>query len=147
MKRIGLLLAATVLSTAVMFASPASAGTDVCAGTGTANLNTGFGLPVLTSNTADFTFQLTGACVVHGGGLTAHGTVTGACGLSSGKGTATAHGEDHQFVFLSVGTTLNLTGPEVYGEVSAVEDPLDSGSCLTTTAQNFQVTGAAVLND
>ena len=144
MKRFGLLLAATVLSTAVMFASPASAGTDACAGTGTANLNSGFGLPVLTTSDADFSFTLTGVCASLGGGLSAQGKVTGACGLSTGEGNATVHGHAHAFVFVSVGTTLTITG-EVNGEVSVVEDPLDSGSCTNDTAQNFQVTGAVVV--
>ena len=145
MKRFGLLLAATVLSTAVMFVSPAAAHVDVCTGTGTANLSAGFSLPPVTA-TADFSFELTGVCVTLGGGVHAHGKVTGACGLSTGEGTAVAHGANHDFTFTSVGTTLTLTG-EVTGEVSAVEDPLDSGSCLNGTAQNFQITGTAVFNE
>ena len=145
-RRFGLLAAAAVLATVGIVApSPASADTAECAGTGTATLDQDFGLPVLTSLTADFTFTLTaGGCVGTDGvltPLTASGTVTGACGLSTGRGTANGH----HFNFTSTGTVLVLTGPQAFGTVSAVEDPLDQGSCTNKTARNFLITGQVTL--
>lgn len=147
-RRLGLLAVSAVLATIGFIApSPASADTDACAGTGTATLNNGFGLPLVTSKTATFTFTFTaGAClpVTAGGkgvpmsGLFATGTVTGACGLSTGSGSTT---NGHAFSFLSQGTLLVLTGAAA-GAVSAASNPTAGGSCTNTTATNFLITGA-----
>jgi hypothetical protein len=147
-RRLSLLLAAASIATVGMLAptSPASADTDVCAGTGTAVLSVGFGYPVNTvhpttphPHTSNFSFTFTaGACVVKTTGLTAGGTVTGYCGLSSGTG-ATTNG--HSFSFNSTGTVLVLTG-NVTGTVSVVPDPAAGGSCTSDNATRFLVTGA-----
>jgi hypothetical protein len=147
--RIGLLIATAAIASATFFSpTPASAHTDVCVGTGVAVLSNGLGVPALhPANDANFTFQLgggvgVGVCLAKAQ-LNAHGTVSGHCGLSTGEGTTT---NGHEFKFTGVGTVLVLTG-EVVGTVEALEDPLDSGSCLTKSATRFLVTGEAVLND
>ncbi|HVF74321.1 MAG TPA: hypothetical protein VM938_04680 [Acidimicrobiales bacterium] len=146
-RRLALLLAAASIATVGMLAptSPASANTDVCAGTGTATLSVGFGYPVNTvhvlhPHTANFSFGFTAGTCVSKTSLSASGTVTGYCGLSSGGG-ATTNG--HSFNFTSTGTVLVLTG-DVTGTVSAAPDPTHSGSCTNETATRFLITGEVV---
>jgi hypothetical protein len=157
-RRLALLLAAASIATVGMLAptSPASADEDVCVGTGTATLtptgSLGFGYPVNAGNatttsphvlhphSAGFSFTYTaGACVVKAS-LTATGSVTGYCGLSSGSGSTT---NGHSFSFNSVGTVLVLTG-DLTGVTSALPDPTHSGSCTNETATRFLITGVGV---
>lgn len=148
MKRlIALAIAAVgVASFMVLPASPASADTAVCAGTGVATL-TGDTLeyPVPSQaavggpfSTAGFTFGLTGVCVP-GGGLTAGGTVNGWCGDSYGNGTANVN---HDFGFVGLGSVLIISG-EVIGVVQATPDATTGHSC-TTGAGRFLVQGAGL---
>jgi hypothetical protein len=143
-RRIGLLLAAATVLTAVgMFVpSPASAHTDACVGAaGRATLSAGLGLPP-SSVTANFNITFnTGACAAKAT-LSASGTVTGACGQSRGFGTTT---NGHNFLWTSAGTLLVLTG-EVSGVVTAASDPtVANNSCANGTAKEFVVSGAGVL--
>lgn len=140
-RRIGLLLAAAVVSTVgILGASPAQAHTTVCAGNGTATLSTGFSIPT-TWRTANFSFSLnTGACA-DGSSLSATGTVNGACGESSGYGITNS---GHVFTFVSTGGTLYVTG-QVTGQVTVIEDPNDANSCLNGNAIRFLITGSATL--
>ncbi len=142
-RRLGLLAASVLVATVGMFApaSPASAHTTVCAGTGVAVVTPGLGLPGVTNTHATFTFNLgVGACA-DGSGVTASGHVHGACGLSSGEGVTTS---GHVFAFASQGTVLVVTGM-VTGQVSATEDAFDAGSCANGTATNFNIVGSAAL--
>lgn len=117
-------------------APPAAAHEDACVATGTMTLSTGFGL-AFTSNTASFTMSFTvGACVT-GIGQFWSGTITGACGLASGSGVTSS---GHTFSFTVTADTMTLTG-ELVGTVEWNEDPMDSGSCVNKTAQNFLTTG------
>ena len=146
MKRIGLLLIAAVPASVTLTAPPASAGTEACTSTGTANLSTGFGIPPFGPTTADFNIHLQGPCLPSlAGDITATGVVTGFCGLFSGHGVATAHGQDHRFALVGAGAVLLLTG-EVVGTMSAVEDPLDAGDCTNMGARQFQITGEETFN-
>jgi hypothetical protein len=148
MKRIAMLLSAATVATAVaMFApaSPVSADTDVCAGTGTAQLSGGLVYPAIDPNARNVGFSFSfsaGACVAKPEGLFASGTVSGWCGLSSGRG-ATHQG--HRFAWLGVGGELVLTG-EVVGVVNAVPNALAGQSCTTNPggASQFLVQGAAL---
>jgi hypothetical protein len=145
--RIGLLIASAAIASATFFSpTPASAHTEVCVGSGVAVLSNGLGLPGLTNAHATFTFQLgggvgVGVCTASAQ-VNASGSVWGACGLSTGNGTANGHA----FSFVGVGSELVVTGA-VTGTVNATEDPLDAGSCTDGTATRFLVTGEAVLND
>ncbi|HVF74323.1 MAG TPA: hypothetical protein VM938_04690 [Acidimicrobiales bacterium] len=144
-RRLALLLAAASIATVGMLAptSPASADTDVCAGTGTATLGApGLGYPVVTpSRTVPFSFGFTaGTCTPVKTSLSASGTVTGNCGLSTGSGSTT---NGHSFSFTSTGTVLVLTG-DLSGTVSAVPDATHSGSCTNGTATRFLITGEVV---
>ena len=118
--------------------SPASADVDVCAGTGTATLNQpltypGIGGPVTTG----FSFGFTAGTCVFKAGLSATGTVSGWCGLSSGQGETNS---GHRFVWQGVGGELVLVG-EVNGVVNAIPDALQGESCITG-ADRFLVQGA-----
>lgn len=146
-RRIGLLLAAaSILSAVGMFApSPASAlpTGDACIGQGRATLSSGLGLPVQTAKrTVNFTFGFTlGTCIAKGG-LAATGTLTGWCGNSEGRGT-TSNGRD--FGWTSLGTFLVLQG-EITGLVGAAADATQgaAGSCAGGTATEFIVTGVII---
>lgn len=118
--------------------TPAHADTDTCTGVYTMTLSTGFGLPVLTNNTASFLISMTaGACAAKPT-LTMAGTVTGACGLASGSGT-TYNG--HSFTFQWFDGLMVFTG-QVTGVLAVNEDPTDVGSCTTKTAVNFTLMGS-----
>ena len=153
MKRlIRLLTASAVLATVGFFApSPAHAAVDSCAGLGTATLGSGFSVPP-NWRTTTFAFSLTGATCASGATTvtTTGGTVSGACGSSSGKGTATvgsphATSQNHLFAFVSEGTVLTVTG-QVRGTVTALEDPNDTPTCLAGTAVRFLINGAVTFN-
>jgi hypothetical protein len=98
------------------------------------------GFIATTDRTANFSFSFTAGACVKKVSLTATGTVTGRCGLSTGVGVT---GNGHVFAFVSVGTVLTHSG-EVNGEVSAVADVASGSSCVTG-ATRFLITGAAVL--
>lgn len=138
-RRIALLLTAALVS--LIAPSPASAHSDVCGGQGIARLGGGFGLPPEAA-TVDFTFQygVLGVCASTTS-LTAIGTVTGACGLSTGSGITNS---GHTFSFTSQGTVLILTG-QVTGSMSAVADPGAAGNCVDGNATRFLITGVATL--
>ncbi len=140
-RRIALLLAASAVATTFALgagAAPASADTDLCAGTGSANLSASLFYPGGAPVTASFSFGFTvGACHAKPEGLFAAGTVTGWCGLSVGAG-ATHNG--HRFHWLGVGGELILTG-EVTGVVNAVPNALANQFC-STGANSFLVQGA-----
>jgi len=154
MKRlIRLFTASAVVATVGFLApAPAHAGTDVCAGLGVAVIgSTGLSTPP-NWRTVTFSFSLNGAVCVPSGSttVTANGTVSGACGSSSGAGVATvshphAFPQDHKFAFVSEGTVLTVTG-EVVGTVSAVEDPNDTPSCLQGNAVRFLINGSVSFN-
>ena len=126
---------------------PAHAGIDVCAGLGTATLAApGLSVPPNWRYTT-FSFTLNGAiCASREASVTATGTVSGACGSSSGQGVATVSHphtapQDHKFAFVSEGTVWTLTG-EVTGVATATEDPNDTPSCLAGNAQRFFLDGS-----
>jgi hypothetical protein len=140
-RRIGIAAASAVLAATIgtfVPASPASAHTDACVGTGTATLSVGF--TATTDRTANFSFSFTAGACANKATLTATGTVTGRCGLSTGVGVT---GNGHSFSFVSAGTALNLSG-EVTGEVSAVADVASGSSCVSG-ATRFLITGSVVL--
>jgi hypothetical protein len=136
--------------------SPAQAAIHgVCAGTGTAHVDSPLFYPVnstttslpLSPHSANFTFHLNGtvAVCVTGttptlGGPSAVGTVHGWCGLSVGSGTLVGGGS---FSWVGIGSFLLITG-EVSGLVNASPNLLANSSCLTNGASNFIVTGVAV---
>ena len=129
---------------------------------GFAQLTTGFGLPVLTNNTANFSFA-SNICVDFAGGkktnfgaacqLFATGTVTGACGLSAGAGTGVFVGSDGHiytfaFVFTSESETMTIRGAMTKGfsgqtgtlHAEAVVTPWagqPGSSCTNKTATTF----------
>jgi hypothetical protein len=163
MRRIASLLAAALVATAIGVLAPASpaSATDVCAGlNGTALLNTGLLYPVtvvpdantatlsvnvLQATTTNFTVNFgtgVGTCAI-GGPLTAGGTVSGWCGLSSGSG---ATNDGFRFAWIGIGGTLILTGGLV-GVVNAIPDVPGGQSCNQNKgggATRFIVTGLAL---
>jgi hypothetical protein len=145
--RIGLLIASAAIASATFFSpSPASAHTDVCAGSGVAVLSNGFGVPALHPiNHANFTFQLGGgvgvAVCLAKAQLNAFGTVWGHCGHSTGVGRTT---NGHPFLLQGVGNEMVVTG-DVVGTFTFDEDPLDSGSCLSSSATRFLITAELAL--
>ncbi|HVF74322.1 MAG TPA: hypothetical protein VM938_04685 [Acidimicrobiales bacterium] len=147
MRRLALLPAAAALATgwALGPVTPASADIDACAGTGYAILSVAFGYPVNTvhvlhPHTSNFSFSIiTGTCATKPT-LTANGSVTGYCGLSSGSGSTF---NAHSFSFTGTGTVLVLTG-DLTGIVATVPDPVHSGSCTDETATRFLFTGAVL---
>ena len=175
-RRLAMLLSATLLAgiAAVLVpASPASAGIHICGGVGTAALTGGLTYPVTVATdlpphpihsyvhqarTTVFGFNFTtGACVnsnaptvkspTLGTGVTAVGTVSGWCGLSSGTGTITKSGASARFAWIGIGGTLVLTGGAI-GVVQAVPDTLAGHSCNNHTgASQFTVAGAVVAFD
>lgn len=133
-------------------ASPASADTNVCVGRGAAN--TGPLVYPVTASTAPmvtvhqpravgFTLGVNlGSCVPDlGKSLTATGTLTGWCGLWSGKGIT---GQGHQFTWIAVGAVSVVTG-EVDGIAVVTPDPTITGNSCLTGATTFLVTFAVVL--
>ena len=140
-------------------ASPASADTNVCAGTGTAFTSPIFypvsltpsgttaNATVLAPNTGSFFFLFTfggvGACVPDlGKGLTATGTVSGWCGHSSGTGVT---GQGHRFAWVEAGSLAVITG-EVTGVAQVGPDPFVPGNSCFTGATQFLVNLAFVLS-
>ena len=156
-------------------ASPASAGVHVCGGVGGATLGQGLTYPVTVSTdlpphpvhvlairqprttTFNFGFTQIGACVntnaptvkstLTGTGVTASGTVSGWCGLSSGTGTVTLGPSSGRFAWIGIGGTLVTTGA-VVGVVAAIPDTLAGQSCNRELGANqFTVAGGAVAFD
>ena len=119
------IIAVAVLSMGTLFAPPASSAVaGVVTFQAPFTLTTGFGLPILANNTANFYFS-TITCLdfnvgksTSGGfpcSISASGTVTGACGLASGwgggsYGATDGHGYDFEFNLMIVGNSLTLTG-------------------------------------
>jgi len=144
-----LLSAGLMVAGAMVFgpADPASA-TDVCAGTGTANIGApGLLAPLFplinqlgptTANilllqdsleTLPFNFFTdTGACTPDLTTLAAGGFVNGYCGHSGGQAT---DNDGHDFGWVSIGGTLIITG-ELTGLAQATPNPLiANNSCFT----------------
>jgi len=143
-KRLGLLAAvAMILSVAgIMGSSPANAAHAACAGQGTATLSAGLGLPP-SSVSATFTLSSNVAVCTNGSSFSANGTLTGACGLSSGSGNATlGNAAALAFQYQSAASVLVITGG-ITGTVNAFADPtVANNSCASGTAKVFQVQGA-----
>ena len=100
-------------------------------------LSAGFGLPILTTTTASFSLDLSGACTSGAGYTYASGTITGGCGLAYGSGVT---GAGHSFEFTVQGENLIFSGG-IIGVADWQEDSLDSGSCFTMTATRFLLNG------
>lgn len=135
-----------VLGLLAIAPGPAEAHTEACVGTGTMTLSStwapgtdGLGWTAPGPAWAEFVFTYTVGMCSTSTSLTASGVIVGTCGLSDGSGTANGH----PFSFQNIGTVLVATGG-FSGLFSLVEDPMDSGSCVNNTSQNFLLTGAAV---
>ena len=175
-RRLATLLSATLvtgIAAVLVPASPASAGAHVCAGVGKAILTTGLTFPVTVATalpghpvhvrvqqprTTGFTFNLNiaGGCVntnaptvkstLTGTPITAVGTVSGWCGLSSGTGTVTLGASSGLFAGIGIGGILVITG-NVNGVVQAT-DALAGHNCNTNPgAAGFVVAGAVAAFD
>lgn len=164
---ISFLAVALIAATAAVLApAPASAHDAVCAGQGLATTGAGLLYPLVGSSTSGtgtvtvnlapttttFAFGFTlGDCVPLGskpGGLTASGTVSGWCGLSSGHGDTDnnpAVTGPHPFAWVGVGSSLVITG-ELVGVVNASPNVLNNESCTAAGgADEFLVSGAVAL--
>jgi hypothetical protein len=149
MKRvIGSFLAAALIAGLAIIGTPApaSAGAEVCAGVGTAQLSSPVFYPLL-GPPANGGFNMgytVGLCTETAnffatGGY--GGPLGGAhCGLSTGGGVANGH---HSFSWIGAGSLLVVFGG-VDGVVNASPNVLAGQSC-TSGATNFLITGAAVL--
>jgi hypothetical protein len=168
-RKLAVLLAAMLAGATSMVLTPSpAAATDVCAGTGTADVTPGLLYPVTansgpqarlligdsTQHTFSFGFT-TGTCAPNLTKSTvspfATGVLLGYCGHSFGFGT-TWNG--HSFAWVSVGGTLVITG-HLIGVVNAVPNPTIAGnSCIhvgttadlaTAGALTFIINGAVLL--
>lgn len=159
------------LSLGALFAPPASSAVvGAITFQGEATLSTGFGYPVLTHNSASFTFHST-TCVdgslgkkINGGTechISASGTVSGACGLAtaSGSGVYTAsdgHTYDFTFGLNHEATTFTLTGnirkrgTNQFGPLLAEgsitpKSDASGGTCANKTQKNFIIAAEALI--
>jgi hypothetical protein len=164
-RRLGMLLVVALLTGLFTFvpSSPASAGTDVCAGVGLAGVAGpgGLGLyyPHLGPNAMNYAFYFSfaaGGCVLDHAPFRAVGSVAGYCGFSTGNGLSGAAGsEHHPFAFVGIGGLL-VIGPNpaplgMYGAAVAAPNALAGQGCSNTTdaglngANQFLVAGLAAL--
>ena len=143
-KRYGVVAAIAMIlgGLGIMGASPASATHSSCNAQGTATLSVGIGLPP-SSTSASFTLSSNIAVCTNGSSVSANGTLTGACGLSSGSGNATlGNAAALAFQYQSAASVLVITGG-ITGTVNAFADPtVANNSCASGTAKVFQVQGA-----
>lgn len=153
-RRLGMLLTAALLTGLFALApsTPAAAHVDVCAGVGSATVNTGgqglryVGSVYQQNLPFGFGFVLPpgGTCVL-GTPFAPTGVVHGYCGLSAGSGSAAGHA----FAFVAVGGVLVVSGG-MAGTAVAAPDVTLGESCAPTDAtgaNNFLLVGLVVFTE
>ena len=149
-RRLAILVAGFALvAPPIWVPTPAHASIDSCTGTGTMNVDSGFGMPLSAPTSATFSINMNVVCLSFSTSVTMSGFLNGWCGLMSGYGTANVFGThpapyEHRFVIN--GGPLSFFAGEVAGDATTLEDPLDAGSCLTGSATRFIVTGTVTFN-
>jgi len=107
-------------------------------------MQTGSGLGLTPTATTSFAMSFSiGTCLA--GGVTASGVVTGSCFAATGSGQFSS---GHKFTLTWAGTSMVFTPVGTSGAAGSavvVEDPLDTGSCSSFTANRFAVFGSFVL--